>query len=59
MEADSICPYCGEPVSLWVDEGGGASQSYVEDCSVCCRPWSVTATIDEDGELFVALDRLD
>ncbi len=59
MEAEATCPYCGEAVSVWIDEGGGGSQQYVEDCSVCCRPWTVTATIDEDGEVFVTLDRLD
>lgn len=35
------CPYCGEPSELLVDPGGGADQSYVEDCEVCCRPWNV------------------
>jgi endogenous inhibitor of DNA gyrase (YacG/DUF329 family) len=44
------CPYCGEPVELAIDEGGGSPQSYVEDCPVCCRPWQVEATLDpEDG----------
>ena len=59
MEAEATCPYCGEIVSIWVDEGGGGSQSYVEDCSVCCRPWTVSATLDEDGQPFVELSRLD
>jgi hypothetical protein len=36
-----LCPYCGEPSELLLDPGGGADQSYVEDCEVCCRPWSV------------------
>jgi hypothetical protein len=43
------CPYCGEVVDLYVDEGGGGRQSYVEDCPVCCRPWDVTVTRDRDG----------
>ena len=44
------CPYCGEAVDLAIDEGGGSSQSYVEDCPVCCRPWQVLVTHDpEDG----------
>jgi hypothetical protein len=46
----SSCPYCGEPVELVIDEGGGSQQSYVEDCPVCCRPWQVEVTLDpEDG----------
>jgi len=44
------CPYCGEPVEVVIDEGGGGSQSYVEDCPVCCRPWQVEVSHDpEDG----------
>ncbi|HSG49664.1 MAG TPA: CPXCG motif-containing cysteine-rich protein [Longimicrobiales bacterium] len=35
------CPYCGEPSELLLDPGGGESQEYVEDCPVCCRPWTV------------------
>lgn len=46
---ESTCPYCGEDVELVVDEGGGADQSYVEDCPVCCRPWQVHVTGDGDS----------
>ena len=35
------CPYCGEPSELLLDPAGGLDQAYVEDCEVCCRPWSV------------------
>ena len=42
------CPYCGEPVDVAIDEGGGSSQSYVEDCPVCCRPWQVEAEYDPE-----------
>ena len=38
LEAASIrCPYCGEPLALWVDRSAG-EQRYIEDCAVCCRP---------------------
>ena len=33
-----------------VDESAGESQEYVEDCQVCCQPWQVRVTLDEDGE---------
>lgn len=36
-----VCPYCSEAITIAVDPGGGSSQQYVEDCEVCCRPWSV------------------
>lgn len=45
----SQCPYCGEPVELSIDPGGGAHQEYVEDCPVCCRPWQVEAWVESDG----------
>ena len=55
MECSALCPYCFEPVEVWVDLGGGTSQRYVEDCPVCCRPWEVVVTADEEGLPTVAL----
>ena len=57
--AVAYCPYCGELNELAVDPGGGASQSYVEDCHVCCRPWHVTVTFDRAGQAAVQLDAAD
>ena len=37
----AFCPYCGAEVELILDPGGAATQRYVEDCEVCCRPWNV------------------
>ena len=34
---ERACPWCGEPLELTVDPGGGAAE-YVEDCQVCCAP---------------------
>ena len=59
MEVEGSCPYCGEPIALWVDEGGGRSQRYVEDCAVCCRPIEVHAATDEGGEPYLSLQRSD
>ncbi len=42
------CPYCFERVELFVDPD--TTGSYVEDCSVCCRPWTVVVYADDDGE---------
>ncbi|MFO0611923.1 MAG: CPXCG motif-containing cysteine-rich protein [Polyangiaceae bacterium] len=48
------CPYCHEKVELYVDPD--TSGTIVEDCAVCCRPWTVT--IERDGErLRVHVDR--
>jgi hypothetical protein len=34
----ATCPFCGQTEEIGFDEGGGEHQTYVEDCSVCCRP---------------------
>ncbi len=38
------CPYCGELIEVVLDPSV-EHQSYIEDCSVCCRPivFDVTA----------------
>ena len=53
------CPYCGEAFESSVDLSAG-SQSYVEDCAVCCQPINVRVQVSDDGELlgvFTASDR--
>jgi hypothetical protein len=40
---DVTCPHCWETVTLFVDLSI-SSQSYVEDCSVCCRPMLISFT---------------
>ena len=47
------CAYCGETFEIAVDPGGGASQAYVEDCEVCCRPLQLTVWWDETGAAHV------
>jgi hypothetical protein len=59
VDIEIQCPYCGERVTILVDPGGGASQRYVEDCSVCCRPWVVHAVEEEPGEFAVEVARQD
>ena len=48
-----LCPYCGEANEISVDPGSGTTQSYVEDCQVCCQPWSVHVTFDAEGRVAV------
>jgi transcription elongation factor Elf1 len=52
------CPYCGESFSTQVDVSAG-SQSYVEDCAVCCRPIEVSIEVGDDGELVAVHARTD
>jgi len=54
-----ICPYCGEPVELDIDECGGSRQSYIEDCPVCCRPWQVEIRLDLEDNWNATLQKTD
>ena len=54
-----FCPYCGEGVEVAVDPAGGDVQDYVEDCQVCCQPWSVRVSVDMDGVPTVIVSTLD
>ena len=55
-EAEVTCPCCGEAVTVGLDPGGGTRQSYVEDCQVCCRPWRVEVTYDDNGAALVWIE---
>lgn len=46
------CPYCNEPIEIVIDPSL-PSQSYIEDCQVCCRPITLDVEIDEDGGVDV------
>jgi len=46
------CPYCNEPIEIVIDPSL-PSQSYIEDCQVCCRPISLDVEIDDDGHVRV------
>ena len=47
------CPYCGENISILVDDSL-PEQQYVEDCQVCCRPIVLDVTAGEVGGVVVA-----
>ena len=40
------CPWCGEVVEVWVEPD--TSGSMVQDCDVCCRPWTLRIEWNED-----------
>jgi hypothetical protein len=51
VEMENVqCPYCGQSFELGVDTSV-ASQSFVTDCEVCCRPFEVVAEC-EAGEIL-------
>lgn len=51
-EKESYCPYCGESISLLIDNSI-ENQEYVEDCQVCCSPILISIEIDHDGNIFI------
>jgi len=58
-EATVYCPYCNESVEIAIDPGGGPTQEYVEDCEICCQPWTVNVAYQEDGSAEVSVEPLD
>nr|BFF37453.1 hypothetical protein BACT7_23150 [Tenacibaculum mesophilum] len=36
------CPHCWEEISMLLD--ASTSETYVEDCEVCCNPIQITFT---------------
>ena len=48
-QAEVTCPACWETIELTLDLSAG-SQTYTEDCSVCCRPMTVYLHVGHGGE---------
>jgi hypothetical protein len=52
LESEVQCPFCGEPITVFVDPSQ-EKQTYIEDCTVCCRPIEMRVTCDPDaGEIL-------
>ncbi|MDB5988462.1 MAG: motif-containing cysteine-rich protein [Nevskia sp.] len=49
--AEVGCPSCWESVELTLDLSAG-SQTYTEDCPVCCQPMLVRLRVDPDEGSF-------
>jgi transcription elongation factor Elf1 len=49
MEYFFACPYCWEEISMVLDLSV-TTQTYVEDCEVCCNPIEVRYLV-EDGAI--------
>ena len=58
-EARVRCPFCGEVNDIALDPGSGPQQEYVEDCQVCCRPWRVVVSYDQDGTAHTRVEPAD
>ena len=40
------CPYCGEEVEIYLEPD--VRGTLIQDCEVCCNPWSVRVRRDGD-----------
>ena len=49
------CPYCGEPITVLVDNSL-PEQEYIEDCQVCCRPMQISLQTDGGEIVAVTVD---
>ncbi|OYP36673.1 CPXCG motif-containing cysteine-rich protein [Rhodopirellula sp. MGV] len=45
-EGSYICENCGEEIVIPLDPIAGHTQSYVEDCPVCCTPMVIHVSFD-------------
>lgn len=46
--AEYTCAFCGESSTTFIDLSAGSTQSYIEDCQVCCRPNILYVLVDEE-----------
>jgi hypothetical protein len=59
MTEEIECPFCGEPGEIAADYDPDAvgDQVFVQDCGVCCRPWTVTVHVGADGDVSFDVQR--
>lgn len=57
-EVAVVCPYCFESITVLLDLSVDG-QNYIEDCSVCCHPMTISYATNGDGVAAVSADRLD
>jgi hypothetical protein len=55
-ENESECPYCGETITVLIDPSI-TEQTYIEDCSVCCRPIEIHARCEDEELIEVTASR--
>jgi hypothetical protein len=49
------CPYCFEPIEVYIDPQ--TEGELIQDCNVCCRPWSLQVSRDANGDLLLRATR--
>jgi len=51
MEYFFTCPHCWQQISMVLDRSI-RSQTYVEDCEVCCQPIEIRYVVGEDEDIL-------
>ena len=49
------CPFCGQSFELAIDTSV-ASQRFVTDCEICCRPFNVTVECEIGEVLSIGIE---
>ena len=59
MDTAVECPFCGEPgeIEEEIDSSEPGDQVFIQDCAVCCNPWTVSVRVDADGQVNVSVER--
>ena len=59
MDTRVNCPYCGEvgEVEADVDPSEPGEHVFVQDCEVCCRPWTVRVKVGYEGDVSAEVSR--
>ncbi|PCH76651.1 MAG: CPXCG motif-containing cysteine-rich protein [Flavobacteriaceae bacterium] len=57
-EQFSICPHCWEEISMLLDTSV-SSQTYIEDCEVCCNPIQVEVECSQGEITYFNLRSID
>jgi len=55
MMAEYRCAVCGETNETIIDESAGETQTYIEDCQICCRPNVLRITIHGEDVTIEAM----
>ena len=50
MEHFFTCPYCWENISMLLESY--TSETYIEDCEVCCNPIQITTKWENDTLVY-------
>jgi transcription elongation factor Elf1 len=50
------CPHCWQEISMLLDPS--VSQTYIEDCEVCCNPIEVQVEVEQGEIVYFNADQI-